>query len=247
MPIHVQSKHIAPIVLLPGDPDRATWIAQNFLQNVERTTEYRKMFGYNGTFDGMPVTVQTTGMGGPSAAIVCEELIQLGAKYFIRVGTCGAADPSLDPGDLLIVHAACMSDGTSQEIIRARTAATNLTLGFPATSDFDFIRAAAAEAARLSIPHRVGKIASLDRFYGHPLQTYQTLAALGIQAVEMEAATVLCTAAAHNIRAAVLLTVSDQLDGQKRASESVIAKGVNDMVRVALQAAKIAFTPQAEY
>ncbi|MBR4984834.1 MAG: purine-nucleoside phosphorylase [Proteobacteria bacterium] len=243
MPIHVRSQRIAPIVLLPGDPDRALWIARNFLQNVELTNEYRKMFGLNGMFEGMPVTVQTTGMGGPSAAIVCEELIQLGAQFLIRVGTCGAADPALEPGDLLLVHAACMSDGTSKEIVNAHMSGTGLDLGFPATSDFEFLCAASEEAKRLELTHHIGKVASLDRFYGHPLETYQKLAKLGIRAVEMEAATVLCTAATHNIRAAALLTVSDQLNGQKRAPEHVIARGVHNMTLVALHAAKRQFTP----
>ena len=238
MPIHVRSKDIAPIVFLPGDPDRARWIAENVLSDAVCTTDYRRMYGYNGTFEGTPVSVQTTGMGGPSAAIVCEELISLGAKFLIRIGTCGAMDSGMNPGDLLIAEATCMADGTSKELIRSYMADTHLDLGFPATSDFAFVSAAASEAKRLGIPYHVGKIASLDRFYGHSDETYRKLLSLGICAVEMEAATVLMIAAIHHIRAAAMMTVSDQVFGAKRADEATIAKGVKDMITVALHAIK---------
>ena len=238
MPIHVRSKAIAPIVFLPGDPDRARWIAENVLTDAVCTTEYRRMYGYTGTFEGTPVSVQTTGMGGPSAAIVCEELISLGAQFLIRIGTSGAMDPSMNPGDLLIVHAACMADGTSKEYIRSYMADTQLELGFPATSDFAFVSAAANAAKSLDIPHHVGKVASLDRFYGHSDETYKKLLSLGICAVEMEAATVLSIAAIHGIRAAAMMTVSDQVFGAKRADEATIAQGVRNMIAVALHAIK---------
>ena len=239
MPIHVRCKNpVAPIVFLPGDPNRAKWIADNFLENAECTTEYRQMLGFSGSYHGMPVSVQTTGMGGPSAAIVCEELIQLGAQFFIRVGTCGAMNPEMDPGDLMLVTGTCMADGTSREIIRDHMAGTNLDLGFPATSDFEFLCEARNVAKELNIPHHLGKIASLDRFYGHDISTYEKLAQLGICAVEMEAATVLTTAALHHIRAAAMMTVSDLIDGQKRASEETILAGVERMIRVALIAAQ---------
>ncbi|MBQ9817110.1 MAG: purine-nucleoside phosphorylase [Proteobacteria bacterium] len=239
MPIHVRcSSPVAPIVLLPGDPDRARWIAQNILEHAQCTTEYRQMLGFTGTYNGSPISIQTTGMGGPSAAIVCEELITLGAKFFIRIGTCGAMNPDMNPGDLMLVTAACMADGTSREIIRAHMEGSSLDLGFPATSDFEFLKYAADEANRLQIPYHLGKVASLDRFYGHENATYEKLARLGICAVEMEAATVLCIAALHNIRAAAMMTVSDLLDGQKRADENTILMGVERMVRVAIHAAQ---------
>lgn len=236
MPIHVRSNSVAPVVFLPGDPNRARWIADNILENAVCTTDYRQMLGYTGQYHGMPVSIQTTGMGGPSAAIVCEELIELGAKFFIRIGTCGAIRENMNPGDLLLVSAACMTDGTSQEIIDSYMAGSNLKMGFPATSDFDFITKAAEEARKQHIPYHVGKVASLDRFYGHSEETYQKLAKIGICAVEMEAATVLTIAALHNIRAAACMTVSDQVFGAKRATEEIIQTGVERMIRVALNA-----------
>lgn len=236
MPIHVRCKNpVAPLVLLPGDPNRAKWIADNILENAECTTDYRQMLGFTGMYKGMPVSVQTTGMGGPSAAIVCEELIELGAKFFVRVGTCGAMNPDMDPGDLMLVTATCMCDGTSNELMRSYMEGTNLSLGFPATSDFEFIAEARNIAKDLNIPHHLGKVASLDRFYGHPFSTYEKLAKIGICAVEMEAATVISVAALHCIRAAAMMTVSDLIDGQKRASEETILMGVDRMIRVAIE------------
>ena len=239
MPIHVRcEQNVAPIVFLPGDPNRAKWIAENVFEGAICTTSYRQMLGYTGLVGGVPVSIQTTGMGGPSAAIVCEELIALGARFFIRIGTCGALDPSMNPGDLLIVTAACMSDGTSKEIVDDYMRQTTISkLGFAATSDFDFLRSAHDEALSQKIPFHMGKVASLDRFYGHDEETYRRLSKLGICAVEMEAATVLAMAATHGIRAAAMMTVSDQVFGAKRAVEETIQMGVERMIRVAVNAA----------
>ncbi|MBQ9394076.1 MAG: purine-nucleoside phosphorylase [Proteobacteria bacterium] len=237
MPIHVRcQKPVAPVVFLPGDPDRARWIAANVLENAECTTSYRQMLGYTGEYEGMPVSVQTTGMGGPSAAIVCEELVELGAKFFIRIGTCGAMDSAMNPGDLLLVTASCMGDGTSKEIIRSKMMGSGIELGFPAVSDFEFLRAAVDEAERMGVPYHLGKAASLDRFYGNPMSAYDKMAELGICAVEMEAATVMTMAAVHHIRAAAMLTVSDLLDGQKRVDDETILRGVDHMIHVGLNA-----------
>ena len=237
MPIHIKSQTIAPVVLLPGDPDRATWIAEHYFEHPEKTTAYRHMFGYNGTYHGYPVSVQTTGMGGPSAAIVCEELLTLGARFLIRVGTCGALDTSVSPGELMLVTAACMTDGTSKEIFSAYMGHASLSSGYAPTSDFAFLRQAAHIAEAKNFPYCTGHVASLDRFYGHPRQTYEKLAQAGIHAVEMEAATVLTFAATHGIKAAALMTVSDQVFAAFRAPDNVIEQGVDRMIHVALEAA----------
>ena len=237
MPIHVRSTYpVPPIVFLPGDPNRAKWIAEHILENAVCTTDYRQMLGYKGQYHGKDIGIQTTGMGGPSAAIVCEELIELGAQFFIRIGTCGAIHCNMNPGDLLLVSAACMTDGTSQELMDSYMAGTNLKMGFPATSDFEFLCKAAEEAKKQHIPYHIGKVASLDRFYGHSDETYRKLSDIGIAAVEMEAATVLTMATIHGIRAAACMTVSDQVFGSARASEDVIQTGVERMIRVALEA-----------
>lgn len=240
MPIHVRcAQNTAPIVFLPGDPNRAKWIAENVFEDAVCTTSYRQMLGYTGRVGETTVSVQTTGMGGPSAAVVCEELVTLGAKFFIRIGTCGALDPGMNPGDLFIVTAACMADGTSNEIVDDHMRGTTIPrLGFAATSDFHFLRAAYDEATEQKIPFHMGKVASLDRFYGHDDGTYRRLVDLGIGAVEMEAATVLTTAAKYGVRAAAMMAVSDQVFGAKRADEETIQHGVERMIRVAVRAAR---------
>ncbi len=237
MPIHVRSASIAPLVLLPGDPDRARWIAENFFKNPVCTTSYRQMLGFNGTYKGHPVTVQTTGMGGPSAAIVCEELAQLGAKALVRIGTCGAMNRDMMPGDLMLVTAACMTDATSREIFAAHMQDSKIQSGFAPTSDFNFLVKATQIAQALHVPAHAGIIASMDRFYGHDQAEYDRLNAAGVNAVEMEAATVLTFAATHGLKAACMMTVSDQIDGAIRASEETILHGVKNMVTVALDAA----------
>ena len=236
LPIHVKSPVIAPIVLLPGDPDRATWIAQHYFEHPVKTTSYRHMFGYNGFYQGHFVSVQTTGMGGPSAAIVCEELLSLGARALIRVGTCGAIDDTMTAGDLMLVTAACMTDGTSKELFASHLGNASQLRGFSPTSDFSFLVRAAQIAADNGICYHTGIVASLDRFYGHTREAYHKLATAGISAVEMEAATILTFAAIHGIKAAALMTVSDQVFAEKRASDDIIEQGVDRMIRVALEA-----------
>ena len=236
LPIHVKSPAIAPIVLLPGDPDRATWIAHHFFENPVKTTSYRHMFGYNGFYHGHFVSVQTTGMGGPSAAIVCEELYSLGAKAFIRVGTCGAIDDTIQSGDLMLVTAACTTDGTSKELFASHLGNASQLRGFSPTSYFPFLVKAARIADDNNIRYHAGCVASLDRFYGHSREAYHKLATAGISAVEMEAATILTFAATHGMKAAALMTVSDQVFAEKRASDDIIEQGVNRMIRVALEA-----------
>src|SRR5438552_11300105 len=119
MPIHVRAEpgEYAEACLLPGDPLRAKYIAETYLDNaVERNTE-RGMLGYTGEFEGRPVSVQATGMGCPSAAIVIEELVQLGVKRMLRVGTCGGLQPDLQLGDLIVALAAIPADATARHLV----------------------------------------------------------------------------------------------------------------------------------
>lgn len=238
MPIHLRcEQNVAPIVFLPGDPMRAKWIAERFLESPKLTTSYRQMLGYTGTFNGHAISIQTTGMGGPSAAIVCEELRLLGAKFFIRVGTCGALNDRMHPGDLVLATAACMFDGASKEIFKRLMHGTTMDVGFVPTSDFEFLSIAQQKAKTKGIQSHLGPIASADLFYGHPESTYQKLADLGILAVEMEASVILTMAAKFGIRAAAMMTVSDLVFGAQRTSEEVIEEGVERMLSVGIESA----------
>ncbi|MGH3091378.1 MAG: purine-nucleoside phosphorylase, partial [Gaiellaceae bacterium] len=119
MPIHVRAEtgDYAEACLLPGDPLRAKYVAETFLENAEQRNWERGMLGYTGSFRGRPVSVQATGMGCPSAAIVIEELVQLGVKRFLRIGTCGGLQADLQLGDLIVAVSAVAADATAQHLV----------------------------------------------------------------------------------------------------------------------------------
>src|SRR3990170_3970798 len=146
----------APVVLLPGDPNRATKIAERFdggLENARQVNAHRGMLGYTGTFNGRPVSVQTSGMGTPSFAIVAEELLRLGAKKLIRVGTCGGIAPGLKTGDLVIASAACPVDGATSTYLHGEA--------YAPAADFRLTRALVEAAAAADITVRTGLVASV--------------------------------------------------------------------------------------
>jgi uridine phosphorylase len=184
---------LAERVLLPGDPGRALALAQSLLVKPLMFNHHRGLWGYTGAaaFDGEPLTIQSTGMGGPSAAIVLTELIALGARRMIRVGTCGALDPSLGLGDLLIARDAICADGASRALSMSERVAADHSL---------------TEALIAGTPSaHAGTIVSVDLFYdGRPPQH-----APEALAVEMEAATLFAVGAAASIPVACVLAVSD--------------------------------------
>ena len=194
---------LAERVLLPGDPGRALALAQSLLQAPLMFNHNRGLWGYTGEAqDGEPLTIQATGMGGPSAAIVLAELISLGARRAIRVGTCGALSPSLELGDLLIAEQAICADGTSRALGGGERVAADAAL----------CRALARSAPQAS----AGPVVSVDLFYesaGSPRAREHGDAL----AVEMEAATLFALGAAQRLPVACLLTVSDTFaaDGQR--------------------------------
>jgi DeoD family purine-nucleoside phosphorylase len=203
--IHLHpTAELAERVLLPGDPGRALLLAQVLLEAPKMFNHHRGLWGYTGTSpDGAPLTIQSTGMGGPSAAIVIAELAELGARRFLRVGTCGALGDSLQLGDLLIANEAIADDGTSRALGAAdRVAATPDLL--------DRLTAAAAGHAHS------GAVVSTDLFYDGAEGSEQRWLRDGALAVEMETATVFALAARRGLQAAALLIVSDLLLPSRR-------------------------------
>jgi DeoD family purine-nucleoside phosphorylase len=201
-PIHLHpTAPLAERVLLPGDPGRALLLAQSLLAEPKMFNHNRGLWGYTGTAeDGELLTIQSTGMGGPSAAIVVSELADLGAARLVRVGTCGALDDSLALGDLLIVTTALAGDGTSRAL-----GADDRTE--PSAELLAAIRAAAAcdDATRLSA------VATTDLFYDDRSEPERQWLAAGAVAVEMESATLFALAAARGVQAASILIVTDIL------------------------------------
>ncbi|HEV7882464.1 MAG TPA: hypothetical protein VGO81_02785 [Solirubrobacteraceae bacterium] len=205
MPVHIHpTAPLAPRVLLPGDPGRALALAQLVLSEPKMFNHNRGLWGYTGTAaDGEPLTIQSTGMGGPSAAIVMEELCDLGLQRAIRVGTCGALAGDLSLGDLIVADAALAADGTSRALGAGdRVAADG---GLVAA-----LRDAAGDGAR------TGAVATTDLFYDRDRRRVAGWADAGALAIEMEAATLLRVAELRGVRAACVLLVSDVFENGVR-------------------------------
>jgi DeoD family purine-nucleoside phosphorylase len=229
MPIHVRAEpgDYAEACLLPGDPLRAKYVAEAFLDGAEQKNVERGMLGYTGTFAGKPVSVQATGMGCPSAAIVIEELVQLGVKRLVRIGTCGGLQPDLALGDLIIALSAVPADSTAQHLI-----------GEPhvPTAHWDLVHGAVHAARELGKPVRVGPIVSSDLFYNPDDGQYERWSQRGILAVEMEAAVLFTLGALRKVKAGCLLTVSDVVvEGEfVRISDEEMQAAVDQMTELAL-------------
>ena len=231
MPIHVRAEpgDYAEACLLPGDPLRAKYIAETFFDDpVQRNTE-RGMLGYTGTFEGKPVSVQATGMGCPSAAIVFEELVQLGVKRLLRVGTCGGLQPDMQLGDLIVAVSAVASDRTVEKLV-------NFEPHTP-TADFGLVHSAVHSAKELGKPVRVGPIVSSDLFYNPDEGQYERWSARGVLAVEMEASVIFTLGALRKVQAGCLLTVSDVVvEGEfVRISDDEMKAAVDQMTELALR------------
>jgi DeoD family purine-nucleoside phosphorylase len=221
-PIGLQpTADLAERVLLPGDPARALLLAEALLEGAKMFNHHRGLWGYTGVArDGAPLTVQSTGMGGPSAAIVISELIDLGARRLVRVGTCGALAAGLDLGDLLVATEAIASDGTS----RALGAGERVPAG---RGLLEALHAAGEHA---------GPVVSTDLFYDRR-GLERGWAQAGALAVEMEAATLFTLAAVGEVEAGALLVVSDVvLPARRRIGPDQLREAETRMGRAALGA-----------
>jgi DeoD family purine-nucleoside phosphorylase len=233
VPIHLRAEpgDYADACLLPGDPLRAKYIAETFMQDVRQVNGERGLLGYTGTYNGKPVSVQSSGMGCPSAGIVIEELVQLGVQRILRVGTCGGLQPDLSIGDLIIALSAVPADATATHLIGGEPHAP--------TADWELIHGAVHHAKELGKPVRVGPIASSDVFYNPDSGQYQRWSDRGILAVEMEAAMLFTVGALRKIRTGCLLIVSDVVvEGEfVRISDEDMKKAVDEMTELALATA----------
>jgi DeoD family purine-nucleoside phosphorylase len=230
MPIHLRAEpgDYAPNVLCPGDPLRAKYIAETFLDGVVQTNEERALFGYTGTFNGVRVSVQSSGMGCPSAAIVIEELVQLGVGTIMRVGTCGGLQPRMTMGELIVALSAAPADATARHYVGNEPHAP--------TADFGLVHEAVHHAKHLGKPIRVGPIVSSDAFYQPDPEIASRWSDRGILAVEMEAAVLFTLGALRKIRAGCLLVVSDTVvDGEfHRITDEELRAAVDQMTELAL-------------
>jgi purine-nucleoside phosphorylase len=226
--IGAQQGEIAERVLMPGDPLRAKWIAENFLEDAKCYSTVRGMFGFTGTFGGVAVSVQGSGMGMPSASIYTHELVtEYGVRSLIRVGSCGALTTDLKLRDVI----AASGSSTDSSMNRLRF---DGLIDYAPVADFGLLRTAVEVAERRGVAMRVGPILAADAFYPDRPDLYDRLAEYGVLAVEMESAAIYTIAARHRARALTILTVSDHLKTGARTSAEDREQTFREMVEVAL-------------
>ena len=220
----------ADVVLMPGDPLRARYIATTYLDEVRQVNEVRNMLGFTGTYGGRPVSVQGSGMGVPSMMIYATELInEFGVGRIVRVGSCGALQDELDLGDVVVA----MGAGTDSTVNRRRLEGRD----FPATADYGLLRAVVEQAETRGLTARVGNVYTSDFFYEpEGSTTFELLERYGFLAVEMEAAGLYGVAAEHGAAALTVATVSDQLKRGEHMSPEARQSSFDDMITLVLGA-----------
>ncbi len=232
MSTHIGAKpgEIAERVLLPGDPLRAKWIAETFLTDATCYSEVRGMYGFTGSYNGTPVSIQGSGMGLPSSSIYAHELLaEYDVKTLVRVGSAGALSESLNLRDVV----AAIGASTDSAMNRPRF---DGLIDYSPVADFDLLRRAVDAAAGRDITMRVGPIVSVDAFYGDRPDLYDKLATYGVLAVEMEAAGLYTLAARFKARALTIVTISDHIVRGEHISAEDRERSFSDMVQIALDA-----------
>ncbi|MDO9498340.1 MAG: purine-nucleoside phosphorylase [Nocardioides sp.] len=229
--IGAQPGDIAPVVLMPGDPLRARWIAETFLDDATCYTEVRGMYGFTGTWRGRRVSVQGSGMGQPSLAIYVHELFtEYDVQSVVRVGSCGALSERLALRDIVIASGACTDSSVNRITFEG--------LDYAPVADFGLLRDAAAAAERRVDGARVhvGLVFSSDSFYSTRPDLTTRMADYGVLAVEMEAAALYTLAAKHRRRALTICTVADHIVSGEHTTAQEREQTFGAMVEVALEA-----------
>ncbi|HBS17628.1 MAG TPA: purine-nucleoside phosphorylase [Halomonas sp.] len=225
--INAEKGDFADTVLMPGDPLRAKYIADTYLENVRQVNDVRSMFGYTGTYKGREISVMGHGMGIPSVSIYAKELItDYGVKSIIRVGSCGAVRDDVNVRDVVIGMGAC----TDSKVNRMRFNDHD----FAAIADFELTSHAVAAAKAQNVPVKVGNIFSADLFYNPQTDMAELMKRYGILGVEMEAAVLYGVAAEFGARALTICTVSDHILKGDSLSSADRQTTFNDMMVIAL-------------
>ncbi|MCV3272212.1 purine-nucleoside phosphorylase [Roseobacter sinensis] len=221
---------IAETVLMPGDPSRAQWAAETFLEDVSCINKVRGMLGFTGTWKGHRVSIQGSGMGMPSLSIYANELIRdFGAKTLIRIGSCGAMQDTVAIRDVILAMTASTISTPSTHIFHP--------LNFAPCANFELLRAAAVASEKKNVTTHIGGIYSSDVFYSEHPRLDEEMTRHGVLAVEMEAAELYAVAARYGCRALAVLTVSDHLKTGEALPSEDRERTFGDMVEIALEAA----------
>ncbi len=226
--IHAEASDIAPLVLLPGDPNRSSFIAKTFLENPKCYNTHRQLLGYTGLYKGKPISVQTTGMGCPSLAIVVEELIRLGAKVLLRVGTSGIISKDIKPADLIIATSSVPRDGTTKMYLKGEN--------YAPSASFKVTRSLVDAATNLHYQTHVGLIQTEDAFYGTTQEDGLRLEQQGVLAVEMEASALFLLGKLRKVETGCILVASNYVGDPEFIEPKVLQEAVTNMVTVALKA-----------
>ena len=232
MTIHIGAKinEIADTVLLPGDPMRAKWAAEQFLTSPRLVNQVRGMFGYTGTFNGNDVTIQGSGMGMPSISIYANELIRdYDVKTLIRIGSCGGMQSNINIRDIVLAQTTTYIVTPSSTIMKE--------VSFSPCADFELLQNAHSFAKSKGFKTHVGNIYSSDTFYDERADLNEQMVRHGVLAVEMEAAELYTLAARFNRKALAILTVSDHLQTGEALPSDEREKTFSQMIEVALAAA----------
>jgi purine-nucleoside phosphorylase len=232
MSIHLEAKpgDIAPVVLLPGDPLRAQFIAERYLDRAVRHNGVRNALGYTGVYQGKRVSVQSSGMGMPSSWIYAHELLEsYGARVLIRAGTCGALQPAVHVRDLILA----VSASTDSAMIRHRFGG----MDFAPTADFELLRRAHDLALGRGLPIHAGNVLTSDEFYPDDPDWWKRWSRYGVLAAEMETAALYTVAAKFGARSLSILTVSDHIVTGERTSPEERQSGFGRMAELALELA----------
>ena len=218
----------ASTVLMPGDPLRAQYIAETYLEGVRRVTDVRNMWGFTGEYKGMPVSVMAHGMGIPSVSIYCSELItEYGVKRVVRVGSCGTSHPDVKLRDVLIAMGASTDSGVN----RMRFGGYDLA----ALATFSLVEKAVRAAQDHGVRYHVGNIFSADLFYTPDPDMFDTMAKYNVLGVEMEAAGIYPIAAEHGVEALAVCTVSDDIRSGDALTSEERQTTFDEMITVALE------------
>jgi purine-nucleoside phosphorylase len=229
MSVHINAKkgEIAEIVLMPGDPLRAKWIAENFLKDVFCYNTIRGMLGFTGTYEGQRISVQGSGMGIPSALIYYHELITgYNVKTIIRVGTAGSYQKELQLRDVVLAMSASTTSGINNNTFPGAH--------FAPTANFELFKKALLYTDAHKIPIKAGNVLSSDVFYEDNPDTYKKWAAHGVLCVEMETAGLYTIAAKHQVKALAILTISDSPVTKAATSAKDRESSFKEMVEIAL-------------
>lgn len=230
MSIHIEARkgEIAETVLLPGDPLRAQWIAETYLEDVVCYNRVRNMFGFTGTYQGRRISVQGTGMGVPSISIYAHELItEYDVRNLIRVGSAGSYQKHIQLRDIVIAMAASSTSGINQARFQGAD--------FAPTADFGLFMRAVETARKKGVEIKAGNVLTSDEFYADEFESYQKWSNFGVLCVEMETSGLYTLAAKHQVSALSLLTISDSLVTGEKTTAEERQTTFKEMVEIALE------------